>query len=277
VSVGAGLETRDLWFDYGEGEAALRGVSVAIPPGAFLAIIGQNGSGKTTLAKHFNGLLRPTRGQVLLEGEDVREKSVGTLARSVGYVFQNPDHQIFGASTREEIAFGPTNLGFAPEEVERRTAEALEFFGLLPYADRPPASLGFGLRRKVSIAAVYAMHTPYLVLDEPTTGLDHKTTVELMDLLVRLNRQGRTIILITHNMRVVAEYAPRCLVLREGQVLADDATRAVFRRHDLLRSTCIETPQVCELGRRMIPHGMRDSVLTVSEFCDAYAELRKLA
>jgi energy-coupling factor transport system ATP-binding protein len=267
----AGIETRDLWFSYQDGEAALRGVSVAIRPGEFVAVIGQNGSGKTTLAKHFNGLLRSSQGQVLLDGRDTRELTVGALARSVGYVFQNPDHQIFSATTREEIAFGPTNLGLAPVQIEHSTQDALACFNLLPYADRQPALLGYGLRRKVSIAAVYAMHTPYLVLDEPTTGLDHKSTTELMQLLIRLNRQGRTIILITHDMRVVTEYVPRCIVVREGKVLVHDDTRSVFGRHDLLKSTSIEIPQVCELGRRM---AMRDGVLTVAEFCERYAELR---
>jgi energy-coupling factor transport system ATP-binding protein len=208
---------------------------------------------------------------VLLDGRDTRELTVGALARSVGYVFQNPDHQIFSATTREEIAFGPTNLGLAPVQIEHSTQDALACFNLLPYADRQPALLGYGLRRKVSIAAVYAMHTPYLVLDEPTTGLDHKSTTELMQLLIRLNRQGRTIILITHDMRVVTEYVPRCIVVREGKVLVHDDTRSVFGRHDLLKSTSIEIPQVCELGRRM---AMRDGVLTVAEFCERYAELR---
>lgn len=270
-----GLETRDLWFAYQDGDAALRGVSVSIRPGEFVAVIGQNGSGKTTLVKHFNGLLRPTGGQVLLDSEDVGDKSVGTLARSVGYVFQNPDHQIFSPTTREEIAFGPANLGLSAEQVEHNTLDALRCFGLVAYADQQPALLGYGLRRKVSIAAVYAMHTPYLVLDEPTTGLDRKSTTELMQLLIRLNHQGRTIILITHDMRVVTEYVPRCIVVREGQVLVHDDTRAVFGQYDLLKTTSLEIPQVCELGRRMVVHGMRDGVLTVLEFCDAYSQLRQ--
>jgi len=272
-----GLQTKDLWFAYHNGDAALRGVSISIQPGEFVAVIGQNGSGKTTLVKHFNGLLRSSSGQVLLDGEDIGDKSVGTLARSVGYVFQNPDHQIFSPSTREEIAFGPTNLGLSADQVEHSTLDALQSFDLVPYADRQPALLGYGLRRKVSIAAVYAMHTPYLVLDEPTTGLDRKSTTELMRLLTRLNQQGRTIILITHDMRVVTEYVPRCIVVREGQVLVHEDTRAVFGRYDMLKSTSLEIPQVCELGRRMAAHGMRDGVLTVPEFCQAYAELRELA
>lgn len=268
----ASIETRDLTFAY-EGEPlALRGISIQIEDGEFVALIGQNGSGKTTLVKHFNGLLRPTSGQVLLEGEDIREAPIGLLARKVGYVFQNPDHQIFSATTREEIAFGPKNLGLPEVEIEARTQEALARFNLTPFADHQPAMLGFGLRRKVSIAAVYAMHTPVLVLDEPTTGLDWRSTTELMELIGELHRKGRTIILITHDMRVVAQYAPRCMVIRDGRVLVHDDTRAVFLQTELLQSTHIEMPQIAELSRRMAPHGLQGGLLTVAEFCDAYSQ-----
>jgi energy-coupling factor transporter ATP-binding protein EcfA2 len=267
------LETRDLWFDYEAGVSVLHGVSLDIEPGEFVAIIGQNGSGKTTLVKHFNGLLRPHRGQVLLDGEDIIHHSVGALARLVGYVFQNPDHQIFGATTHEEIAFGPVNFELPEDEVEARTAEALQSFHLTEYADMQPAMLGFGLRRKVSIAAVYAMQTPILILDEPTTGLDWKSTSELMQLIGGLNEQGRTIILITHDMRVIAEYVPRCMVIRKGEILIHDSTREVFRQAELLESTRIEVPQIAQLGRRMVPHGLQDGILTVPEFCDAYNDL----
>lgn len=268
------LETRDLWFSYEDGPSALNGISINIEDNEFVAIIGQNGCGKTTMVKHFNGLLRPTKGQVLLYGEDIVGQPMGTLARTVGYVFQNPDHQIFNATTRAEIAFGPTNLGLSEAEVRERTDDALERFGLMPHADRQPAMLGFGLRRKVSIAAVYAMQTPVLILDEPTTGLDYKSTLELMELITDLHWQGRTIILITHDMRIVAEYAPRCLLICDGKILAHDDTRSVFKQRELLQSTHIEVPQISELGRRMVPHGMQNGILTVPEFCDAYSGLK---
>lgn len=267
------LEARDIWFAYEGGEPVLNGISVTIDRGDFVAVIGQNGSGKTTLVKHFNGLLRPMRGQVLLDGRDIRDMSVGVLARSVGYAFQNPDHQIFSATTRDEIAFGPTNLGMGKAKVQEITDGALELFGLTQFADRQPATLGFGLRRKISIAAVYAMQTPFLVLDEPTTGLDRKSITELMSLVRELNQQGRTVILVTHDMRIVAEYAPRCMVVRDGEVVALDFTRTIFEQVGLLRSTHIEMPQISQLGRRMVQHGLRDGVLTVSEFCQAYSDL----
>jgi energy-coupling factor transport system ATP-binding protein len=267
------LEVKDLWFAYGENPPALQGVSLAIKVGDFVALIGQNGSGKTTLAKHFNGLLRPIQGQVLLYGEDTRKRSVADLARTVGYVFQNPDHQIFSATVHEEIAFGPRNIGLEESEVQRRTEQALEYFGLTAYADHPPAMLGFGLRRKVSIAAVYAMRTHVLILDEPTAGLDWKSTRELMQRVGDLHRKGHTIILITHDMRLVAQYAPRCMVLRDGNIIASDGTREIFKQADLLRGTHIELPQICELARRLEPFNLRGDILTVAEFLEGYGNL----
>jgi energy-coupling factor transport system ATP-binding protein len=267
------LEATDLWFAYDDGPSVLQGVSLEIKGGDFVALIGQNGSGKTTLAKHFNGLLRPTRGRVLLNGEDNRERSVAYLARSVGYVFQNPDHQIFSATTREEIAFGPRNIGLEESEVQRRTEQALEYFDLTAYADYQPAILGFGLRRKVSIAAVYAMRTEILILDEPTAGLDWRSTHEMMQRVGDLHRKGHTIILITHDMRLVAQYAPHCMVLRDGNILASGDTRAVFKQADLLSETHIELPQICELARRLKPFSLKGNILTVAEFLEGYGNL----
>jgi energy-coupling factor transporter ATP-binding protein EcfA2 len=264
------LETREVWFAYEGGPPALRGISLAFEAGEMAALAGQNGSGKTTLAKHFNGLLRPDRGEVRLHGEATRDRPVGALARSVGYVFQNPDHQIFSPTTREEIAFGPRHLGLGEPEVRQRVEQALTDFGLGAYAERQPAMLGFGLRRKISVAAVYAMRTPILVLDEPTTGLDRRSTDELMQRLHDLQRRGHTIILITHDMRLIAEHLPRCVVLDEGQVLADGPTRVVFQQVELLRQAHLEPPQVTRLGQRLRPAGLRDDALTVPEFCAAY-------
>ena len=264
------LEIRELRFSYPDGPTVLRGISLDVKRGDFVAVIGQNGSGKTTLAKHFNGLLRPDAGKVRLFGEDIANRNVSELAQDVGYVFQNPDHQIFSATVREEIEFGPRNLGCSNDMVGRRTEKALEYFGLGNVADSQPAVLGFGLRRKVSIAAVYAMKTPVLILDEPTSGLDLKSTNELMAVISELHRLEHTIILITHDMRVVAEYVPHCMVMRGGEILAHDVTREIFKNSGLLLETQIAVPQISELGNRMTPYGMPDDVLTVPEFADEY-------
>lgn len=267
------LEVRNLWFAYDEGLPVLRDVSLVISKGDFVAVIGQNGSGKTTLAKHLNGLLRPTRGQVLLEGNDIRDRPVGGLARTVGYVFQNPDQQIFSSTVLDEVAFGPRNLGFSSEQVQQQAENALEQFGLRAYANDSPATLGFGLRRLVTLAAVYAMETPILILDEPTAGLDWQSSVALMQLLTSLHRQGRTIIIITHDMRIVADYVPQCMVLDQGELAANDSTRAIFRQTERLARLNLEPPQVTRLAQQLASYGMPGDVLTVDEFCAAYTEL----
>lgn len=267
------VRTHELTYHYDEEIPALNGITLEILDNAYLAIVGQNGSGKTTLVKHFNGLLKPTTGQVWVYGVDTRTVAVSHLAQTVGYVFQNPDHQIFCASTREEISFGPRNLGLDVGEVNARTDEALETFGLTPYAEVPPAVLGFGLRRKVSIAAVYAMRPRVLILDEPTAGLDWRSASDLMRLAGKLHAQGHTIILVSHDMRIVAEHAPEMLVMHEGRVLAQGPTRSVFQQVEELRRAQITPPQVTQLGQRLAHLGMPEDALTVNELAEAYTRL----
>jgi energy-coupling factor transport system ATP-binding protein len=274
---GHGITVEDLWFQYTDDIVALRGIDLEIPRGSFLAVLGQNGSGKTTLVKHFNGLLKPTRGRILVNGQDTTQCSIGQLARSVGYVFQNPDHQLFSATVRKEVAFGPHNLGLSPEEAQRRTDEALAHFGLTAHADEPPALLGFGLRRKVSIAAVYSMRPDILILDEPTTGLDWKSALDMIRLVQDLHRAGHTIVLVTHDMKLAAMVAERILVLRAGKVLLLDDTRSAFREAEILREAQIKPPQITELADRMQPLGMPQGVLTVEECFEAYSRLRSTA
>jgi energy-coupling factor transport system ATP-binding protein len=266
------LETKNLRFSYEEGPEIIKGISLQVNPGDFVAVIGQNGSGKTTLVKHFNGLHKPSSGEVLFNGENIAGKQVGALAKKIGYVFQNPDHQIFNPTVREEIAFGPRNLGLDEAEIEERTENAIARFGLEEYADREPAVIGFGIRRKVSVAAVYSMDTPILILDEPTTGLDFRSTTDLMDLICELNDNGKTIVFITHDMRVVAKYIPKCLVIRDGEVIADDKTRAIYHQYEMLQKTKIRLPQITNLSRQMKESGidMPDDILSVSEFADTY-------
>jgi energy-coupling factor transport system ATP-binding protein len=273
---------QDLWYSYGGEVTALRGIDLEIEDGDYVAVIGQNGSGKTTLVKHFNGLLKPTRGQVLVKLETRNSKletlrdtaglTVGQLAQTVGYVFQNPDHQIFCATTREELAFGPRNLGLSETEVKRRVEETLVRFDLEEYADRPPAVLGYGLRRKIGVAAVYSMRPRIFILDEPTTGLDWRSTMELMELIGEMDRNGHTIILVTHDMKLVTGFSQKSLVLRQGKVLVYDDTRTVFKHSEILRDTQIEPPQITALAKRMAPYGMPDDVLSVGEFYAAYCK-----
>ena len=276
----AALAARGLRFRYPsasrghDAPAALQGVDLELPRGGYVALIGENGAGKTTLAKHFNGLLRATEGEVLVSGRPVADTPIPVLAREVGFVFQNPDHQIFSPSVREEIAAGPRNLGATPQEVERRVDEALSRFGLADYGHRPPAALSFALRRAVAVAAVFAMDTPVLVLDEPSAGLDARHVAHLLARIDERLARGHSVVLITHDMRLVAEHVPRCLVMHEGRVAADDTTAVVLGNQALLRKARLEAPQVTRLARRMGDAGMPSDVFSVDAFCEQFVRLR---
>src|SRR3990172_1589148 len=265
------LRVENLHFAYGD-VPALSGVSLTIQPGELVAIVGQNGSGKTTLVKHFNGLLKPTRGRVWVGERDTASLGVAELARTVGYVFQNPDHQINQATVREEIGFGLRNMDSPPDEVARRADEALAMFGLRAYADRPPAILGFGLRRKIALASVCALRPPVLILDEPTGGLDARSAEELLGFAARLRAEGHTILLVSHDMRRVAAFAGRCVILQEGRVLRDGPTREVFADEGLLRQAFLAPPPVTQLAHALAPQIVLDTPLTAEEF---YAEYVK--
>lgn len=260
----------NLSHEYEENIPAIYDINLDIPANAFIAIIGHNGAGKTTLVKHLNGLLKPSHGQVIVAGLDTRTTTIASLARQVGYVFQNPDHQIFCPTVREEIGFGLRNLGTKPDEMKQRVDQALDDFKLSPYAQVPPAMLGFGLRRKVSLAAVLVMEPSILVLDEPTIGLDAHSTMEVFYHITRLHHKGHTIILVTHDMRLVAQYTNLCLVLRAGRALAYSTTRSIFGNLELIESAGMALPAITDLGRRMEDVGLPSDLLSVHEYISAY-------
>lgn len=268
------LEVAGLWFWYNDkGVPVLRSVDLSVPPGQFVALVGANGSGKTTLIKHFNGLLRPRRGRVWVNGQDTAQRPVGELARQVGYLFQHPEQQIFSATVRQEVAFGPRNLGLPPAEVEDRVEAALGRFDLAAIAEQPPAILSYGLRRRVTLASLAGMDPLVLVLDEPTVGLDAPGLREMSDWLAELHAQGRTIVLVTHDMALAAEYADRVVVLHEGQILADGPPSSLFGQADLLAGVCLAAPPVIALAQALRPHGLRGDSLTVDAFSDEYVAL----
>lgn len=258
------------------GVPALNGIELTLEGGEFCALVGQNGSGKSTLAKHLNGLLKPDAGSVSVFGRDTRTLTVGELARDVGYVFQNPDHQIFAGNVHDELAFGLHNLRLGADEVRARIDDALRAFGLEAYIDQPPATLGFGLRRLVSVAAVYAMRPRIFVLDEPTAELDWRSAHELLDRFRALHAQGHTILFISHDMELVAEYAQRVLLMRDGRIVASAPPAEFFGQLDLLHEARLAPPQVMRLAQRLRDLNMPGDLLTVEAFVDAYlALLRK--
>jgi energy-coupling factor transport system ATP-binding protein len=267
------LQAVDLWFWYGEGTPVVRGVNLTIGSGEFVALVGANGSGKTTLIKHFNGLLRPRRGQVRVAGQDTAGRSMGELARQVGYLFQRPEQQIFSPTVQQELAFGPRNLGLPPAEIKARVEAALIRFRLAAVAGQPPAILSYGLRRRVTLASLAAMDPPVLVLDEPTVGLDARGLEETFAWLADLHIQGRTIVLVTHDMALAAAHAGRVVVLGQGQVIADGPPAQVFRQNDLLARAALTMPPVTALAQALRSRGMRGDSLTVEAFCDEYVAL----
>jgi len=262
-----------LCYRYDPDEPALEGIDLALPENAYLGIIGQNGSGKTTLIKHLNGLLHPTAGRVEIFGVDTTTVTIGVLARTVGYVFQNPDHGIFCSSTRQEIAFGPRNLGLDGDELQTRVDETLAAFGLTPYAAIPPAVLGYGLRRLVSVAAVYAMRPRIFVLDEPTQGLDWRSAQDLMGRIDALHAAGHTIVLVSHDMQLVAEHCQALLVMDGGRALLEGSPAEVFGRASELARASLTPPPVTALAGRLADTGLEQGVLTVRAFAEAYARL----
>jgi len=258
------LETRGLCYCYGADGAAVSDLNLTIRRGEFVAIIGQNGSGKTTLVKHFNGLLRATTGEVLVGGEPTRGQSLRALAAKVGYVFQNPDHQIFGPTVSEEVAFAPRNFGLGESEVQARAGESLAAVGLMGREEEDPFSLTKGERQRVAVASVLAGRPEVLIFDEPTTGLDDRESRAMMALIEQLSRRGHTVIVVTHAMWLAAEYAHRVVVMHEGRVVLDAPTRRAFAETQTLRRAAIIPPQVVRLSRLL-----GGTALTVSELAEA--------
>jgi energy-coupling factor transport system ATP-binding protein len=238
-------------FDYPGGRRALADVSLAIGAGEFVALIGQNGSGKTTLAKCLNGLLHPAGGAVRLRGADLATLPLERVARDVGYVFQNPDQQIFAASVGEEVAFALVNFGIAPHQRGERVAAALAAVGLSQRVAVDPFLLGKGERQRLAVAALLVLEPTLLILDEPTTGLDYREQRRMMTLMAELHGRGLTLVVITHSPWVVAEYAERGVVMRGGRVVFDGPLRELFAREALLADCHFRLPEATRVGRAL--------------------------
>lgn len=242
------IVVKNLSFSYEQNELTLKNINLTIYKNEFLAIVGRNGSGKSTLALHINGLLKPNRGVILVKGIDTKKIRISELATIVGYVFQNPDAQLFEDTVEKEISFGPSNLLLSKEEVKKRTDEAIKYCGLEDVREKDPFSLSMGQAKRVTIASILAMKPEIIVIDEPTTGLDTKTAEKMMTLIKNLNELGHTIILITHDMEIVAEYANRIIALNNGEIIADCAAREFFSADNLIRKAYVTRPEISKLG-----------------------------
>jgi energy-coupling factor transport system ATP-binding protein len=247
------IEVRDLVHVYPDGTRAIDGVDLRVEDGERLAIIGQNGSGKSTLVRHLNGLLRPTSGEVLIDGQSTMDQRVAALAAHVGLVFQNPDRQIFAGRVQVEVAFGPRNLGLRGAALDESVTRALTAVGLTAEADRNPYDLGFSKRKLLALASILAMGTPIVVLDEPTTGQDLRGIERIQGVVADLNAAGRTVIAISHDMRFVAETFARVVVMEAGRVTLDGTPAEVFAgaNWDALARTYVEPPLASRIGAKL--------------------------
>ena len=250
---GAALAVEGLVHVYPGGTRALDGVDLAIVPGETVAIVGQKGSGKETLVRHFNGLLRPTEGRVVVDGRDAAGVRVAHLAATVGLAFQDPDRQIFARTVKTEVAFGARNLGRTGAELDAAVAAALAATGLEGEAATNPYDLGYSRRKLLALASILAMETPVVVLDEPTTGQDARGVDRVERIVADLAAAGRTVVAISHDMRFVAEAFGRVVVMREGRIVLDGAPDEVFAEAawPTLASTFLEPPLAARVGARL--------------------------
>ena len=271
------IQVKDLIYDYLDGTRALDRINLNIAGGEFIALIGQNGSGKTTLSKCLNGLFKPTSGEVIVDGLNSKSTPIVQMVRRVGYVFQNPDHQLFNSNCWDEIAYGPRNIQLPEDEVKTRVDEAAQVVGLPEeYFEEHPFFLSKGLRQRVAIASILALRPKVIIVDEPTTGQDARQSFEIMDFLHDLNEtHGHTVVIVTHDMPIVAQYARRTVVMGRGQVLADGPTGEVFKQSEILAQTYIEPPQITQLAQRAQSLGFNPGTLTVEEMLGQFFEIVK--
>ena len=259
------IEVENVHFRYPNGVEALKGVSLVIKNGEFVAIMGQNGAGKTTLVKHFNGLLKPSEGIVRVDDVETTKTSVATLARNAGFVFQNPDHQLFSETVEEEIAFALKNFGFEAEVIEQRISWALNLLSLTQYRKTSPFLLSGGERKRVALASVLAWNPNMLILDEPTIGQDYQQKEKLRQFIVQMQTQGKTVVIVTHDVEFVAESNPRVVLMKEGTVVADGEGKEILTNPEVLAQSSIVLPQIAQIFMKLTPLGLPKNVIDVYE------------
>ena len=277
------IEVKNLTYIYDPGtpneKTALSNINLTIRKGEFVGIIGHTGSGKSTLIQHLNGLVKPTSGNIVYNGEDIFEEPIAKskkqaralkgakmkrIRQKIGLVFQYPEHQLFEMTVAKDIAFGPTNMGLEQEEIDRRVDEAMKMVGLdKKYKEKSPFELSGGQKRRVAIAGVLAMQPDYLILDEPTAGLDPKGRDDILSQIQSLQKEkGITVILVSHSMEDVAKHVDRIIAMGKGRVQFDGTPEEVFAHADELKAIGLGVPQVTELGNQLaakgfdVPHAM---------------------
>ncbi|WP_296862425.1 ATP-binding cassette domain-containing protein [uncultured Methanobrevibacter sp.] len=243
------LKADNISYAYDDGTKALKNVNLEVNKGEIVSLLGKNGAGKSTLFLHFNGILKPENGRVLIDGEELKydKKSLIEFRQKVGIVFQNPDDQLFAPTVEEDVAFGPLNLGLPMEEVQNRVEDALKKVGMEGFEKKAPHHLSGGQKKRVAIAGILAMKPELMVLDEPTSGLDPKGASDILKLLYALNEEGMTIIISTHDVDLVPIYSSRVYVISAGEIIKNGTPKDVFSDVELIRSANLRLPRVAHL------------------------------
>lgn len=238
------IMVHDVDYVYSNGTEALKQVSLNINQGEFVAIMGQNGAGKTTLIRTFNGLIRPTRGSIFIEGENIDSKSIATISKKVGIIFQNPMHQLFSNTLEEEIKFSLKNLNLNKEEIQKKVDQILEQFNLEKYRKRSPLNLSGGESKKLAVASIICRDPDILVFDEPTLGQDAKEIEFFLGLIKNELERGKTVIMVTHNIEFTVEHVPRTILMGGGHIIADGPTQSIFTNEFLVSKSSLIMPQL---------------------------------
>lgn len=243
------LSTKNLSYTYPDGTHALKNVNMEIIKGQKVAIMGPNGAGKSTLFSHFNGLTEPTSGHIELDGKRMEydKDTLLEVRQKVGIVFQDPNDQLFAPTVKEDVAFGPMNLGLSYEEVSKRVDEALELVGMEKFKDKTPHHLSGGQQKRVAIAGIIAMRPEIMILDEPTAGLDPEGVEKVLNILNNLNKEGMSIVISSHDIEMVNEFAQKIFVLNEGEILASGNKEEIFSNKELLKKAHLKAPITTEI------------------------------
>lgn len=267
------IQTENMSFTYPDGTSALHDINIEIKEGERVAVIGSNGAGKSTLFAHFNGINKPTSGLIKIDGKTAvyEKKELLEIRQKVGIVFQNPDDQLFAPTVIEDVAFGPMNLGLSDDEVDERVEEALEMVGMTGLGKKAPHHLSGGQKKRVAIAGILAMRPEIMVLDEPTTGLDPKGVGQVMEILYKLNQEDMSIIIASHDVEMVTEFADKIFVLHDGEIISQGTPQEIFNDYETLHKAHLRPPKSAELLYLLKNGGFPvDIKLTVNE---AYHEI----
>lgn len=267
------LETRNAYYSYGDGTRALDNVSLSLEKGKKIALVGPNGAGKSTLMLMFNGILRPTAGEILFHGRSLSydSASLREVRRKVGMVFQNSDDQLFAPTVYQDVAFGPVNLGFPPERVKKYVGYALQYVGLSGYERRPPHHLSGGEKKRAAMAGILAMEPEVMILDEPTSNLDPASSEEIMEMLDELNLGGKTMIISTHDVDLAYRWADDVVLMKDGGVLRRGTAQEVFGDAELIKVARLKLPTVVDLYQELAGRGLVNGAkppLNILGLCD---------